>query len=50
MKKKNYLAPQSDMIDVDIEISVCFTGGGAIGSNVSNPFSNDAVPDEEEEW
>ena len=48
MKKDNYFAPQSDMIDVAIEMNVCSPGGNMKGK-VSNPFSSN-VPEQEEEW
>jgi len=49
MKKDNYFAPQSDMIDVAIEMNVC-SPGGDVSKKLSDPFANDSVPEQEEEW
>lgn len=48
MKKKNYSVPQSNLIDVAVETSLC--QGSNLTEQISNPFSVSNVPDEEEEW
>ncbi|MBR4802761.1 MAG: hypothetical protein IK041_08125 [Bacteroidales bacterium] len=48
MKKKNYSAPQSKLIDVAAETGLC--QGSDLTNQISNPFSVSSVPDEEEEW
>ena len=50
MKRQNYLAPRSEVIEVAIECVVCGSPAQTISNNIVNPFSNDGVPDEEEEW
>lgn len=49
MKKTNYIAPQSDMISVAVEMNIC-SPAGDMNSKVSNPFSGSSVPTQEEEW
>jgi len=45
------LAPQSKTIDVSFEMNICQSSPGRdLGSSVSDPFSGDSVPDEEEDW
>ena len=50
MKRTKYLAPQSELIEVAAECVVCGSPAGTMSQNVSNPFSGNAVPDEEDEW